>query len=122
MAPHGKELSEDLNKKYVALHKDGVGFKKIAKTMKLSCSMAAKTIQDRFHSEQASPWSTKEVECTCSASYPEVCFGNRRMSMSAASITAEVEGVWVSLPVLRPYAAHCIKLVCMAVVPEGSRF
>ncbi len=21
---------------------------------------------------------------------------------------------------LRPYAAHCIKLVCMAVVPEGS--
>ncbi len=46
--------------------------------------------------------------------------------MSAASIAAEVEGVgWggvVSLTVLSPYAAHCIKLVCMAVVPEGSLF
>ncbi len=39
MAPHGKELSEDLKKRTVALHKDGVGYKKIAKTLKLSCSM-----------------------------------------------------------------------------------
>ncbi len=38
MEPHGKELSEDLKKRIVALHKDGVGFKKIAKTLKLSCS------------------------------------------------------------------------------------
>ncbi len=37
MAPHGKELSEDLKKRSVALHKDGVGYKKIAKTLKLSC-------------------------------------------------------------------------------------
>ncbi len=26
MAPHGKELSEDLKKRIVALHKDGVGY------------------------------------------------------------------------------------------------
>ncbi len=38
MTPHGKELSEDLKKIIVALHKDGVGYKKIAKTLKLSCS------------------------------------------------------------------------------------
>ncbi len=52
MAPHGKELSEDLKKRIVALHKDGVGYKKIAKTLKLSCSTVAKTIQrfNRFHS------------------------------------------------------------------------
>ncbi len=39
MAPHGKELSEDLEKKIVSLHKDGIGlgykniciFKKITK-------------------------------------------------------------------------------------------
>ncbi len=37
MAPHGKELSEDLKKRSVALHKDGVDYKKIAKTLKLSC-------------------------------------------------------------------------------------
>ncbi len=41
---HGKELSEDLKKIIVALHKDGVGYKKIVKTLKLSCSTVAKTI------------------------------------------------------------------------------
>ncbi len=45
MAPYGNELSENLKKRTVALHKDGVGYKKIAKTLKLSCSMGAKTIQ-----------------------------------------------------------------------------
>ncbi len=48
MAPHGKELSEDLKKNIVAQHKDGVGYKKIDKTLKLSCSTVAKTIQ-RFN-------------------------------------------------------------------------
>ncbi len=55
-----------------------------------------------------------------------LCLGNR--CMSAASIAAEVEGgggsAWggggVSLSVLRPCAAHCIKLLCMAVISEGS--
>ncbi len=49
MAPHGNELSEDLEIRLVALHKDGVGYKKIAKTLKLSCSPVDKTIQ-RFNS------------------------------------------------------------------------
>ncbi len=31
MAPHSKELSEDMKKRVVALHKDGVGYKKITK-------------------------------------------------------------------------------------------
>ncbi len=35
-------------KKNVVLHKDGVGYKKIAKTLKLSWSMVAKTTQ-RFN-------------------------------------------------------------------------
>ncbi len=43
MAPHGKELSEYLKKVIVALHKDGIGYKKIAKTLKPSCSTVAKT-------------------------------------------------------------------------------
>ena len=45
MAPHDKELSEDLKTRIVVLHKDDLGYKKIAKTLKLSCSMVAKTIQ-----------------------------------------------------------------------------
>ncbi len=73
---HGTSWQRTLwgSEKINALHTDGVGYKKIAKTLKLSCSTVAKTIQeDRFHLEQASPWSAKEVECTCSASYSEVC-------------------------------------------------
>ncbi len=34
MAPHGKEISEDRKKILVDQHKDGVGYKKIAKTLK----------------------------------------------------------------------------------------
>ncbi len=49
MTPHGKKLSEDLKQRLVALHKDGVGYKKIAKTLKLSFSKVAKNIQ-RFNS------------------------------------------------------------------------
>ncbi len=77
MAPHGKELTEDLKKRIVALHKDGVGYKKIAKTLKMSCSTVAKTIQ-RFNRtgslRTGLARSTKEVECTCLASYPKVVF------------------------------------------------
>ena len=69
--------SEDLKKNIVALHKDGLGYKKIARTLKLSCSTVAKTILqfNRTGSTQASPWATKEVECTRSVSYSEVVFG-----------------------------------------------
>ncbi len=98
MAPHGKELSEDLKKIIVALHKDGVGYKKITKTLKLSCSMVAKITQ-RFNktgSTQNRPrlWSAKEVECTCSASYPELVFGK----LTYESATKGWGGQPVSVP------------------------
>ncbi len=125
MAPHGKELSEDLKKRIVALHKDGVDYMKIAKTLKLSCSTVAKTIQrfNRTGSTQNRPrhGRPKKLSARAQRHIQRLCLGNRRMS--AASIAAEVEGVGgVSLSVLRPYATHCIKLACMAVVPEGSLF
>ncbi len=125
MAPHGKELSEDLKKRIVALHKDGVGYKKIAKTLKLSCRMEAKTIQrfNRTGSTHNRPRHSrpKKLSARAQRHIQRLCLENRRLS--AASIAAEVERVGgVSLSVLRPYTAHCIKLVCMAVVPEGSRF
>ncbi len=49
MAPHGKELSEDLKKIIVALHKDGVGYKKITKTLKLSCSTVSLSVCRTLH-------------------------------------------------------------------------
>ncbi len=106
----------------VALHKDGVGYKKIAKNLKLSCSTMAKTIQrsNNTGSIQNRPLHglSKKLSARAQHHIQRLCLGNRRLS--AASIAAEVEEV--SLSVLRPYAAHCIKLVCMFVVPEGSLF
>ncbi len=107
----------------VALHKDGVSYKKITKTLKLICSTVAKTIQ-RFNRTGSTQKLTKKLSARAQRHIQRLCLGNRRMS--AASIAAEVGGVgggWgVSLSVLRPDLAHCIKLVCMAVVPEGSLF
>ncbi len=95
MAPHGKELSEDLKKRILALHKDGVGYKKIAKTLKLSCSTVAKTIQrfNRTGSTQNRPrhGQPKKLNARAQRHIQRLCFGNIRMS--AASIAAEVEGV-----------------------------
>ncbi len=103
----------------------GVDYMKIAKTLKLSCSTVAKTIQrfNRTGSTQNRPrhGRPKKLSARAQRHIQRLCLGNRHMS--AASIAAEVEGVGgVSLSVFRPYAAHCIKLACMAVVLEGSLF
>ncbi len=91
--------SEDLKKNIVALHKDGVGYKKIAKTLKLSCSTVVKTIQrfNRTGSTQNRPRHGRPQKLSARAQHhiQRLCLGNRRMS--TASITAEVEGVGVSL-------------------------
>ncbi len=115
MAPHDKELSEDLKKRSVALHKDDGGYKKIAKTLKLSCGMVAKTIQqfNRTGSTQNRPrhGRPKKLSARAQRHIQRLCLGNRRF---------RAKGWGVSLSVLGPYGAHCIKLVCMTVVPEGS--
>ncbi len=95
MAPHGKELSEDLKKIIVALDKDGVGYKKIAKTLKLSCSTVAKNIQrfNRTGSTHNRPrhGRPKKFSAHAQRHIQRLCLGNGRMS--AASIAAEVEVV-----------------------------
>ncbi len=86
--------SEDLKKNIVALHKDGVGYKKIAKTLKLICSTVAKTIQrfNRTGSTQNRPRHGRPKKLSACAQHhiQRLCLGNRRMS---ASIAAEVEAV-----------------------------
>ncbi len=80
MAPHGKELSEEQKKIIVALHKDGVGYEKIAKTLKLSCSMAAKTIQrfNRTGSTQNRPHHgrLKKLSARAQRHIQRLCLGN----------------------------------------------
>ncbi len=90
-----RTLKENLKKRIVALHKDGVGYKKIAKTLKLSCSMVTKTIQwfNRTGSTQNRPCRGRLKKLSVRAQHhiKRLCLGNR--CMSAASIAAEVEGV-----------------------------
>ncbi len=122
MAPSWQRTLLGSGKIIIAIHKDGIGYMKISKTLKLSCSTVAKTIQhfNRTDSTQNRPrhGRPKKLSGRAQRHIQRFCLGNRRMS--AASIAAEVEGVGVSLSVLRPYGAHCIKFVCMAVIPEGS--
>ncbi len=72
-----------------------IGYKKIAKTLKLSCSMVAKTIQrfNRTGSTQNRPrhGRPKKLSARAQRHIQRLCLGNRRMS--AASIAAEVEGM-----------------------------
>ncbi len=45
MAPHGKELSEDLRIRIAALHEDGLGYKKFGNSLELNYSTVARVIQ-----------------------------------------------------------------------------
>ncbi len=84
----------------------------------------AKTIQwfNRTGSTQNRPrhGRPKKLSARAQRHIQRLCLGNRHMS--AASIAAEVEGVGGHPVSAQAYAAHCIKLVCMAVIPEGSLF
>ncbi len=106
MAPHGKELSEDLRIRIVALHKDGLGYKKFGNSLKLSYSTVARVIQ-RFsktgftrnrprkgRSKKLSPCAVRQVQKMAS----------KNRCTSAASIAlevAEVEGQLVSAQTIR---------------------
>ncbi len=118
MAPHGKELSEDLKKRIVALQKDGVGYEKIAKTLKLSCSMVAKTIQvfNRTGSTQNRPrhGRPKKLSACAQRHIQRLCLGNRRMS--ADSIAAEVRGVGS-----QPFSAQAIGCTLHQIGLQGCR-
>ncbi|KAK3535022.1 hypothetical protein QTP70_001979 [Hemibagrus guttatus] len=117
MAPHGKELSEDLKKRIVALHKDGLGYKK-TKTLKLSCSTVAKTIQrfNRTGSTQNRPHHgrPKQLNARAQRHIQRSALGNRHMR--TASIAAEVEGVSC-----QPVSAQTIRRTLHQIGLHGCR-
>ncbi len=105
MAPHGKELSEDLRIRIVALHKDGLGYKKFGNNLELIYSTVDR-VKQRFskadftrdrpckgRSKKLSPCAVRQVQKLAS-----------KNKMSAASIVlevAEVEGQLVSAQTIR---------------------
>ncbi len=104
----------------VALHKDGIGYKKIAKTLELCCSTVAKT------------GLTGQVPIRTGLAMVDQRSWVHVHSIISRGCVWEIDE-WVLPALLQrlkrwgggPYATHathCIKLVCMAVVPEGSLF
>ncbi len=106
MAPHGKELSEDLT--IVAFHKDGRGYK-ISNNVKLSVARVIQRFsktgftQNRLRkgrSKMLSPCAVCQVQKLTSK--------NRRMSAASIALeVAEVEGQFVSAQTIR----HTLQLV-----------
>ncbi len=106
MAPHGKELSEDLRIRVAALHKDGLGYKKVSNNLKLIYSTVARVIQ-RFSKmgftrnrprkgrpKKLSPCVVRQVQKLASK--------NRHMSAASIALeVAEVEGQFVSTQTIR---------------------
>ncbi len=106
MAPHAKELSEDLRIRIVALHKDGLGYKKFVNSLELSYSTVARVIQ-RFskmgftrnrpckgRSNKLSPFVVFQVQ--------QLASKNRHMSAASIALeVAEVKGQFVSTQTIR---------------------
>ena len=120
MAPRGKELSEDLKRCIVALHEDGQGYKKIANTLKLSCSTMAKIIQ-RFKRAGSTQHSSR-LGRRKKLSLTSKCFLWKIGVGVLSALLQRLKRWGVSLLVLWPYAALYIKLVCIVVTPGGSLF
>ena len=97
MVPHGKELSKDFKRRIVALHEDGQGHKKIANTLKLSCSTVAKIIQrfKRARSTQNRPWVGHPKKLSAHAECHIQMLSLKDRHRSAVSIAAEIEEVGV---------------------------
>ena len=95
MAPHGKELSEDLKRSIVELHEDAQGYKKIANTLKLSCSTVAKIIQrfKRAGFTQNRPRVGRPKKLNARAERHIQMLSLKDRLRSAVSIAAEIEGV-----------------------------
>ena len=106
IAPHGKKLSEDLKRCIVELHENGQGYKKIANTLKLSCSTVAKIIQrfKRAGSTQKRPrvGRPKKLSARAECQIQMLSLKDRRRSpVCIAAEIEELDGQTVSAHTIR---------------------
>ena len=119
MGPHGKELSEDLKRHIVALHEDGQGYKKIANTLKLSCSTVAKIIQHfkSVGSTQNRPRVGRPKKLSARAEHYIQMLSLKDQRRSAVSIAAKIEEVGG-----QPVSAQTIRHILHQIGVYGCHF
>ncbi len=91
---HGTSWQRTLwgsEKRIVALHKDGIGYKKIAKTLKWAAARWPRPYRTGSTQNRPRHGRPKKLSARVQRHIQRLCLGNIRMS--AASIAAEVEGV-----------------------------
>ncbi len=106
MAPHGKELYEDLRIRIVALHKDGLGYKKFGNSLELSYSTVARVIQrfSKMGFSRNRPCKGRSKMLSPCAVHQMQKLASKNRCMSAASIAlevGEVKGQLVSAQTIR---------------------
>ncbi len=106
MAPHGKELSEDLRIRIISLHKDGRGYKKFSNSLELSYSTVVRVIQRfskmGFTRNRPCKGRSKKLSPCAVCLVQKLASKNRHMSAASIALeVAEVEGQLVSAQTIR---------------------
>ncbi len=125
MAPHGREMSQDLRKKIISLHKKGEGYKKISKALLISQNTVAKVVQT-FKKDGTATISQRRPGRPRKLTPRQERLLMRRVEENRHAIHCSYlkkESQKAKLGGLFPvtqYSAHCRGMACMGAVHERS--
>ncbi len=121
MAPHGREMSQDLRKKIISLHKKGEGYKKISKALLIRQNTVAKVVQT-FKKDGTATISQRRPGRPRKLTPRQERLLMRRVEenrhASSLQLSKEVE----SQTGVTQYDVHCRRMACMGAVHERSLF
>ncbi len=117
MAPHGREMSQELRKKIISLHKKGEGYKKISKALLISQNTVAKVVQT-FKKDGTATISQRRPGCPWKLTPRQERLlmrrveENRHASLLQLSKEVESQTRWWLFPVTQ-YGVHCRGMACI---------
>ncbi len=123
---HGNSwLTEVLTITIVAPHKDGLGYKKFGYSLEVTYNTVGRVIQrfSKMGFTQNKPRKGQSKKLSpCAVRQVQKLALKKRTHECCQHCFRWLQKWKVSLSVVRPYATHCNKSLCMAVIPEGSLF